>query len=802
MHDVFISYSFADQADAEYVVNTLTTKYGVSCWICTRDIAKGANFKAEIEDAIVNSHVVVFIQSKNAVESDQIPKEIGIALEEERKIIPFKIDSAKLKGGLRYDLMGVEYIDATIPTKEQRIFELAKSISDVIGRPFLTDEAVVSRSSAIRSCNIPCSKIFAGRDRLMEDIHKEFEEGNLVFLHGMGGIGKSELACQYWKKYKDFYESVVFARYDGSLVSLLADDKVFGIDGVVRQTNDENEVQTDKEYARVKLDFLRKTADEHTLVIIDNFDVAVKEDKFFTEFVSDMKCRILVTTRCEPDRSLYQVLSVGEIDDEALKDLFMQYANPKKSIIERDDPEFSELFRLTNRHTYTLELVARFMEEEDEIDELSEIIAFLKKHGFGSVKVDGRDNICKLFRFTSLNDAEKYFLRCLALMPPAGVNQRLFKKWIGSGFSSRSHLVDRSLVKVNGETRMISLHPVVREVVISELKPSYENCKEFLDSFTEELYDYISWNYSIEHKKFLFECCKNISEQLVTVNKESFELFFHMANFSCFVDSFSNNVDRLESLLLKAVEILGKDSSVEAKILHRIGWCYLSHGCNHEALEIFLNRAMPVLEKQKLSAPGEYIHCCCDIAKLFCRDLIDEDENNMALGFEYLEKAKKMVFDPDLESKYEIVKYRQMLVCASLSTCFHAAGDLDKAEYYALKGYDVSTSLEHTELDQSHMLCRIADIRKERKDFPEVIKLLTRSLELLEKHSGMLNTHSTQGKSHCTRNYELSECYEQVGDIEAAKAAICEAYKIAEKIFQQGNPVLAKVKERYGKFFG
>lgn len=37
-HDIFISFSFADQDIAEKIVNELTSKYGFSCWICTRDI--------------------------------------------------------------------------------------------------------------------------------------------------------------------------------------------------------------------------------------------------------------------------------------------------------------------------------------------------------------------------------------------------------------------------------------------------------------------------------------------------------------------------------------------------------------------------------------------------------------------------------------------------------------------------------------------------------------------------------------------------------------------------------------------
>lgn len=106
-HDVFISFSFADQKTAEDIVNILTSKYGISCWICTRDIDGGDYYKDLIPEAIDAAQVVVFIQSSHAVESKEIPKEIGMAFDADKTIIPFRVDNAKLTGKLRYDLYGV-----------------------------------------------------------------------------------------------------------------------------------------------------------------------------------------------------------------------------------------------------------------------------------------------------------------------------------------------------------------------------------------------------------------------------------------------------------------------------------------------------------------------------------------------------------------------------------------------------------------------------------------------------------------------------------------------------------------------
>ena len=45
MHDVFISFSFADRPQVEEIVNVLTSKYGISSWMCTREVDGGDYYK-------------------------------------------------------------------------------------------------------------------------------------------------------------------------------------------------------------------------------------------------------------------------------------------------------------------------------------------------------------------------------------------------------------------------------------------------------------------------------------------------------------------------------------------------------------------------------------------------------------------------------------------------------------------------------------------------------------------------------------------------------------------------------------
>lgn len=126
--DVFISFDFSDQDKVRYITERLETKHGISCWICLKDVSGGQNFKNEIMAAIENSNVLVVFLSKDSIESTEVPKEVGLALAKEKTVIPFKLDEISNLGNLAYDLTNTDYIDATIPTFDERIDELGDAI--------------------------------------------------------------------------------------------------------------------------------------------------------------------------------------------------------------------------------------------------------------------------------------------------------------------------------------------------------------------------------------------------------------------------------------------------------------------------------------------------------------------------------------------------------------------------------------------------------------------------------------------------------------------------------------------------
>ena len=64
---------------------------------------------------------------------------------------------------------------------------------------------------------------FCGREKELEMLHELLLEHGKVFLHGIAGIGKSELAKAYAKQHRKEYTNVLYLTYTGNLMQDIAD---------------------------------------------------------------------------------------------------------------------------------------------------------------------------------------------------------------------------------------------------------------------------------------------------------------------------------------------------------------------------------------------------------------------------------------------------------------------------------------------------------------------------------------------------------------------------------------------------
>lgn len=190
----------------------------------------------------------------------------------------------------------------------------------------------------------PC-QYFTGRDKELAELHQALTEHSKVFLRGIPGIGKSEIAKAYAKAHKKEYTNVLFLSYTGDLKADIA-NLIFADD-----LPQDNEEQRFKKHNR----FLR-TLKEDTLLIIDNFNRAVTEDSLL-DVVLKYRCRALITTRSSfPNQVCLTVEEIG--DDECLFGLVSRFY----SKAEKNRGIVMEIIETIHRHTFAVELAARLLE--------------------------------------------------------------------------------------------------------------------------------------------------------------------------------------------------------------------------------------------------------------------------------------------------------------------------------------------------------------------------------------------------------------------------------------------------------
>ena len=190
----------------------------------------------------------------------------------------------------------------------------------------------------------PC-RHFIGRDKELEELYTMLEENRHVFLCGIAGIGKSELAKAYAKHYKKHYTNILYVEYTGDLHQDITD-----MDFI----DDPPEISEQERFQRHNR-FLRSLKSD-TLLIIDNFNVTATQDSFLS-VVLKYRCQILFTTRSKLDE--YCTLPLKEIEDMnalfQLASVFYSEADTYRATVEK-------IIETVHSHTFAVELAAKLLE--------------------------------------------------------------------------------------------------------------------------------------------------------------------------------------------------------------------------------------------------------------------------------------------------------------------------------------------------------------------------------------------------------------------------------------------------------
>ncbi len=107
MADIFISYSRQDSEQAN-LLSELLASAGLSVWIDQSGIDVATSWSGEIVDAINECKAFVVLLSPSSMESHNVMKEVSLASEKRKKILPLDLEPVALTRDFEYQLAGIQ----------------------------------------------------------------------------------------------------------------------------------------------------------------------------------------------------------------------------------------------------------------------------------------------------------------------------------------------------------------------------------------------------------------------------------------------------------------------------------------------------------------------------------------------------------------------------------------------------------------------------------------------------------------------------------------------------------------------
>ena len=323
---------------------------------------------------------------------------------------------------------------------------------------------------------------FIGRERELARIGELFSQGQqVVFLSGIGGIGKTELARYYAFMNQQKYRKIVFLPFHTSIRETVCGNEL-RIHKIEQGEDEDNDA-----YFKRKLEILKTVVCPEDFIILDNFDVDCDDD--LEELFAACPCPFLVTSREDFRDFGYEQLEVDYLEDmEELLGLFKTYYPRIED--KRSEEAVKAMIELIDRHTMTIALIAKYLRITDgDPGELLEKL--MQKEGITSTEEIGikhrkdrklraesvNRHLLALFDLSGFSAVQGELMRSLSLLGYVRISREMFFSFCPVEHAEELQvLIQRGWVEYDEEKDKLSLHQIILDLVYRYLAPAAENC--------------------------------------------------------------------------------------------------------------------------------------------------------------------------------------------------------------------------------------------------------------------------------------------------------------------------------------
>ena len=614
---------------------------------------------------------------------------------------------------------------------------------------------------------------FVGRDSEIEEIHGKLQENDLLFVNGMGGIGKSELVKNYANRYKDSYDAIIFAPYVTDFIMLITDDKSVSIANVEMLQGEQL-----TEYYDRKLRKLKELCNERTLFIIDNYDT--QEDPNF-EAVQSLSCKKIITTRLDfADFNVSQI-EIGTISARSdVNRIFNEYYG--KSLGEEDKITVDKIIDLVDCHTMTVELLAKQMKSGRVTPQ--KMLEVLTKGGLGEsgkekinaakdskfVRQSAYDHIRALFDISDLEENELYVLGNLSLIPHSGIFTEQFKVWCElESYEEINSLENEGWIRRNEEDDIISLHPVVSDIAFELAKNESVNVEKLLCGITEYMssdeYDTVDFEKRKDMNVLSMFCAERINKCSIETSAVA-DLLDRIANE---VKGFGN-LDLCREFAEKAmrirVNLFGDTSKEAAKSYKSLGKIFRQRGDLKKSEELFL-KSLEIRESVFGEMNKATASSYSELGNLYRESGKLEKAEEFCLKAMEIREAVCGEMNGDTATSYN-----------NLGILYRNLGELEKAEEFYLKALEIRRNI-YGELYSSTATSynSLGALYKEQGQLEKAEEFYLKALEIRRSIYGEMYSDTANSYSH------LGSLYRKQGQLEKAEEFYLKALNIRRNIY-------------------
>lgn len=251
------------------------------------------------------------------------------------------------------------------------------------------------------------------------EVIKKLQKNKKVFLHGVGGIGKTTLAKRIYELSKKEYDHLAWINFKENW-------KISLVNGIFTSFfHFEKNITEDEKYNTIIECLTNLQEEKNILLVVDNLNIL--ENGILNEILR-LPVTVLITTRCNLSNSTYYY-DLTPFDKEHGKKLFIQNYAISENLTFADDIYIEEIVKISQGYPLAIELIARaisyqnipikeFLEElkaKEYRIEAFDLAAASDWNGLQNEKIT--EQLSKVYQLSELSLEESQLIKIISILP-------------------------------------------------------------------------------------------------------------------------------------------------------------------------------------------------------------------------------------------------------------------------------------------------------------------------------------------------------------------------------------------------